>query len=371
MNHGIKGMCLRLFFIVFCYLYDFVEQFKVLEMGILLFCSPLEFCFWLFHLCSFAHVIFYVTCICVIFYFINFVIQIFSIYLFICCFLMATKYVISGKAWGKPSIENRILMAHGVMHNCGSFNRLIQHLKGDYFIVAIDLPGHGRSSHFPSGFPLRMLDYVLAVKRVVDHLQWQYGFVYIGHSFGGQIGTYLSAIFPSHVIKLIIIDTMEPRPVLLNETLTYVQSQFQKLLEIEHKLMKNDPPVYTRTEAFEKVQKNNNWPLCNEAVNDLMERAVKPCKNGVTFVADQRLKCPMRPSLTFEQQTKFIENISCPTLFILAEDNMARYDTYLKSMYEYNQKQINCTILTVPGDHAIHQNDPKKVGELINEFLKV
>lgn len=274
----------------------------------------------------------------------------------------------SGLSWGNSSSKKPVLLVHGLQHNCGAFNKLIPMLYNNYSFVAIDLPGHGRSSHFPLGLPLDFFNFVHSIKRVIDHLKWT-SFIYIGHSFGSQIGTYFAAIFPQYIESLIVIDSMEPRPVPLGQTLKRFQFLADKFIHIDEKLEKGEPPVYSYEEAYNKTQKNNFWPLKPEATKDLLERSLKSFKKGYTFVNDQRLKCIVGPVLIFEQQKEILDNVVCPVLFLLAEDNMERYTTYLKQVYEYNVAKKTCFIRIVKGDHAVHQNYPERIRFLINEFL--
>lgn len=276
---------------------------------------------------------------------------------------------ISGRSLGNEPSLKKVIMLHGIGHNCGSFNQLVQKFERNYNIVTIDLPGHGFSSHFPAGLPLQFCDYILSIKKVVDHLAWD-KFYIVAHSFGGQLGTYFSALFPQQVEALLIIDTMEPRPVLLEETLSYMQSSLADLLKLEKKIEGRPRPTYTFEDAFRKVQKNTLWPLSVEATKDLMERSVEQVEDGFAFVADQRLKNPMRPLLTFEQQTKILQNVVCPVLFVIADQNMARYSTYLKPAFDFNRSQKNCYIVVVAGDHAVHQNHPERISEILENFIE-
>ena len=57
---------------------------------------------------------------------------------------------IAGKEWGSPSGEPWIAL-HGWLDNCGSFDTLLPHFPENHRIIAIDMPGHGFSSHFPEG----------------------------------------------------------------------------------------------------------------------------------------------------------------------------------------------------------------------------
>lgn len=58
---------------------------------------------------------------------------------------------VSGKWYGSRD-EQPMLALHGWLDNCGTFDRLIPLLPTKIPVFSIDLPGHGRSSHFPVRF---------------------------------------------------------------------------------------------------------------------------------------------------------------------------------------------------------------------------
>lgn len=47
----------------------------------------------------------------------------------------------------------KIIALHGWQDNCGTFDELIPLITTKAVIVAVDFPGHGRSSHLPVGIP--------------------------------------------------------------------------------------------------------------------------------------------------------------------------------------------------------------------------
>ena len=59
---------------------------------------------------------------------------------------------ISAKTFGSP-FGKPVLAVHGWMDNAGTFDRLVPLLPKSIYFVAVDLPGHGRSSHLPAGVP--------------------------------------------------------------------------------------------------------------------------------------------------------------------------------------------------------------------------
>lgn len=59
---------------------------------------------------------------------------------------------ISTKVWGTLRPDSvKCIAIHGWMDCAGSFDRLIPMLDDRFYIVAIDLPGHGFSTHLPLG----------------------------------------------------------------------------------------------------------------------------------------------------------------------------------------------------------------------------
>ena len=59
---------------------------------------------------------------------------------------------IAVKVWGNFETSHiHVLALHGWMHNASTFDPICELLNDQYYIIAMDLPGHGFSSHYPSG----------------------------------------------------------------------------------------------------------------------------------------------------------------------------------------------------------------------------
>merc|ERR1719510_1131680 len=70
---------------------------------------------------------------------------------------------IAGKEWGNSDGEPWIAL-HGWLDNCGSFDTLLPYFPKTQRIIAIDLPGHGFSSHFPPGILYKRLSILFFLK---------------------------------------------------------------------------------------------------------------------------------------------------------------------------------------------------------------
>ncbi|KHF39707.1 alpha/beta fold hydrolase [Halalkalibacter okhensis] len=96
-----------------------------------------------------------------------------------------------------------ILLIHGFVSSTYTFNRLIPLLKEKFSVVAIDLPGFGRSEKSKT-FVYSFESYAAFIAECIDHFQLD-GVTIVGHSMGGQIALYAAKRAPSKIKKLILI----------------------------------------------------------------------------------------------------------------------------------------------------------------------
>lgn len=237
--------------------------------------------------------------------------------------------------------------------------------------MCIDLPGHGGSNHFPPCVPLEFTNYLGAIKWVVDHFGWS-ELVYLGHSFGGQLGTWFAGVYPERVRCLIVLDTMGPRSVDLEDTVAAVRSRIDDAQSLYRRQCGRRPPAYTLNEAIAKMKTGRPSRLTDQSARILADRGLVRADDrdgAYTFASDQRLKLAFHPLMTFDQQKRILSNVVCPVIFVLADENCARYSTYLKDAYEFYGDRPNVTVVVVNGDHDVHLNHPDRVFKHVSDFL--
>lgn len=89
------------------------------------------------------------------------------------------------KATNKPN--KPIVALHGYLDNSNSFKPLASVLcNHGYYVVALDLPGHGFSSHLSKGMHYSPKVFLSSVRRVIRHLNLS-NFMMLTHSFGSNI----------------------------------------------------------------------------------------------------------------------------------------------------------------------------------------
>jgi pimeloyl-ACP methyl ester carboxylesterase len=281
---------------------------------------------------------------------------------------------IAGQRWTHPNKNSseapnrRILCIHGFMDNCRSFYYLapflISNLSHDTELVAIDLPGHGLSSHGSKDHPPITVESEMVYygAEAVHALQWDdQSFNLIGHSMGSMISVMYTATFPDQVEKLIILDGFGPDYADPNDTARILRKH------IVHRLAKNAQPgpprIYPNLKAACKTRQKtatnspgNQW-LSEPAALEIVRRAVKYLDGGgaLQFRHDPRLKWPCIQFHTIPQSISFFRDVQCPTYWLRAEQGWP----YPPDMIEQAEAiLVPEKVLVLPGSHHFHA-DPE------------
>lgn len=126
------------------------------------------------------------------------------------------------------NIEKTVFCVHGWGANIETLRPIINLLKKDYRVIAIDLPGHGKSEELKSVFSTE--DFCNIIRLFIENLQL-HNIVYLGHSFGGKCGIYLTGNNYDVINKLVLIDASGLRPKLsFAKKLSIYKFKFLKFL---------------------------------------------------------------------------------------------------------------------------------------------
>nr|XP_023017660.1 serine hydrolase-like protein 2 isoform X1 [Leptinotarsa decemlineata] len=276
---------------------------------------------------------------------------------------------LAGKAYGEEQ-DPLVVCTHGIMDNAGSLDRLITYLPNTFYYIAVDLPGHGQSSHFPPHLPIHTLNYLLVYKYISKYYGKKY--IILGHSYGGQIGILYAQLYPDCVEKVIMLDTVSIFPVSASYFKDYISGNLEDFVKMEEKLLGKQPPSYTEEEALHKLQNGRNYgPITRAAAVALFPRSVKKVGNDqYQFTLDQRIKHALNLTrdIRYIIETLKSNPLQCPVLFILGKKSTAQ-QVYLSSLIQYLKKQKNIRFKMVEGNHDVHNNNPERVAPHIVKFL--
>lgn len=96
-----------------------------------------------------------------------------------------------------------LILIHGVAATMYTYNALIPLLKNHFSIIAIDLPGFGRSEK-SSSFVYSFKNYAKIIAALIEHFKLKDVNI-VGHSMGGQIALYAAKIIPEKINKLVLL----------------------------------------------------------------------------------------------------------------------------------------------------------------------
>jgi len=289
---------------------------------------------------------------------------------------------IAGKAWGDPN-GKPILGLHGWLDNAGTHDHIAPLLNEGYYLVSLDQPGHGFSSKYPPGMQYKMSDGFVFVRRVLDYLKWDKTII-MGHSMGGGIGCWYSAMFPEQVEKLIAIDLLSFGPMPLNKHVSAARRSVKESITVHKKLENPIYPSYSHEDAVARAYMASNLitnmflgtdeqhtQITQEAVETLMKRGLEKMDDGYTWSADLRLRIPTAFNMTEDMSQEFASKVQCPHLVIKASygPKYMSDETYERLLNVFRKNNAHFVYREVEGGHHVHLNSPQIVADIINKFL--
>jgi pimeloyl-ACP methyl ester carboxylesterase len=269
---------------------------------------------------------------------------------------------IAGKSWGDEKSSRKVLCLHGWLDNAGSFDHLIPLITvPSLHLVAIDLPGHGLSSHRPPGTNQIFVNYLADIRRVVEGLKWE-KFSFLCHSLGANIAGMYTSVMPEHVERTILIEGLAPFS-LSEDILNSVHKFLVKLFDGDTKSNR----IYKSEEDIIKRIMEGNTDLTETSARVLAVRGTKKNKDGsFEFTRDIMLKSRSLYLFTNETRVKIVSDISRPTLIILANGSTLPFKRVITVTTSGNSM---ISIQHVEGNHHVHLNQPELVAEHVSAFL--
>ncbi len=266
---------------------------------------------------------------------------------------------IAAKIWNSGA-PKRAIALHGWLDNAASFDGLAP-LLPDLEIVAIDLPGHGFSFHRNANEAYPFAEWISCLREAFDALGWERA-IWMGHSLGGAIASFYAALFPEHVEKLWLLESMGPLALTAEEA----PERMKKYLEEQQKMRVAKTPVYRSVEDVVKLRRAVTSLLSTSAYT-LMERSLKPVEGGYTWRSDPALRLSTPVRMVPEQIHAYMRRIQAPTLLVRAENGIEYDRLDAKARIE---AVANLKVITIPGGHHVHLDHPERVAEVLKNELR-
>lgn len=278
---------------------------------------------------------------------------------------------LAGKWWGSKD-RRPILLIHGWQDSSGSFDTLIPLLPVHLSYFAIDLPGHGFSSHLPNGCYYHTVDIIPILEEIRAKFKWE-RLSLISHSMGAIVSFFYAALYPDKVDLVCALDTLKMQnyhPKFTHRIYTWRT----KGLNLLNEKLKEQPPEYTHDQLIERVREGSLRSVDLDKAKYIIERGTKSSPNDPNkfyFTRDIRVKF-MQPFYV-EQSVglEFIKNIKSAFLFIRSDDrDFSEPEKNLREAVDLFRKcNKKFEFLKVKGTHHVHLNQPQLLAPKICKFL--
>lgn len=283
---------------------------------------------------------------------------------------------ISG-CWYGDNLRRPLLALHGWQDNAGSFARLAPLIAPQRPILAIDFPGHGRSSHLPAGMSYHFNDFLRVVHRIVRHYKW-HKVSFLGHSMGAALSFYYAALFPHTVDMIIAIDTLTTLYFPPHIQIDMMSVMTEKTVDEEERLRGQAPvPLYSYESLKDLLYRGSEQSVELEHSNCLLKRSVRLAEgysDMYYFSRDARVKLMeivfTQPELVVAMAER-LRNIHY--LVIKAELSYHIETESLKDVFHIlraNNPTFEFHIMK--GEkHHVHLNSPDKVAACVVRFVRM
>lgn len=281
---------------------------------------------------------------------------------------------VAAKWWG-PTDRRPILCVHGWQDNAGSFDTLIPLLPRELGYLAIDLPGHGLSSHNANGYYYHTTDVFFYLEEVRRLFNWP-RLSLLAHSMGSLASFIYAVTLPSNVDSVCALDTLKPLAPEPKLVAPHFLKHWKKAFEVYHRSLDKSQkaPEYTYDELVERVHVGSYNSVDHAAAKYLIQRGAKRSStdpNKFSFARDIRWKYFQNAFIDHNITMEMIKYVQAPYLFVRGDDRIFSEPT--KNIFEavdaFRRYTPDFQMLKVDGTHHLHLNSPELIAERVGQFL--
>lgn len=269
--------------------------------------------------------------------------------------------------WGSPR-KPKIFFFHGWLDCAASFQFVCEYLEKNFYCIAVDLRGYGKSEWSKSPLGYFFYEYLADLHAIFHHFSPQQPVKIVGHSFGGAIASFYAGIFPERVSHFVNLEGFafkdnppQRGPEKARAWITGLHQQrfndFKNFQQFAERMVKANPRI----------------PL--EKAGFVAPYLAKKSKRGVKTSADPLHKLAEPYVFTKELFYPFWESIQAKCLLVAAENT--EMNAWMKS--EDLKKEIQERLSHFPIQskryeikncgHMMHYEKPEEVAGLVLNFM--
>jgi pimeloyl-ACP methyl ester carboxylesterase len=275
--------------------------------------------------------------------------------------------------WGVASAP-KLFLLHGWMDVAASFQFLVDAFARDWYVIAPDLRGYGKSAWQPQGY--WYADYVADLEALLDVFAPGERAHLAGHSLGGNVVLHYAGVRPERVRTVISLDAFGLRA----EDSAQAPDKFAKWLDAL--AAKREFRPYANLDAVADRLQKTNPRLPRDKARFLAGHWAEEMSDGrARLTSDPRHRLPFPSIYRIEETYAVWSRIVAPTLWIAAADShipkwLAEHpegEGATDSFAEIRRRLTHiphADLVVIPrAGHMLHHDQPEAVAAALEPFL--
>lgn len=264
---------------------------------------------------------------------------------------------LAAQRWQNPGGAPTLAM-HGWLDNSNSFKPIAPFL-GSLDLVAIDLPGHGRSYHREPAAEYSFLGYLPDIIDAIDSLEWEQCDL-LCHSLGAALALFVAALRPERVRRIALIDGLGPRSMSPEDAPSVAETAIEAR---RRPLRKRVYPTYAAAEQRMIDVRRRMHP---DSVRIIAERSIMKVEGGYTWRHDPRVQLPSWMRLTEAEIAAWLRKVKSEVLLVRPESGWA----FNEPAYAERAAAISkLTKVIMPGSHHVHMELSSEVAGHVTRWF--
>jgi 2-succinyl-6-hydroxy-2,4-cyclohexadiene-1-carboxylate synthase len=177
---------------------------------------------------------------------------------------------------GDRSLSPLVLL-HGWMGSSEDYAEVIELLKSQFYCIAIDLPGHGRTEVIGDDLGYNFIDTATGIIQLLDSLKIDRCAI-TGYSFGGRLVLYLALEFPDRFDRVILESTSPGLPTVAEKDARII-SDDRIIRQLATNNFSDFVTNWYRQPIFTGIEEHPDFPtLIQRRLKDQPDRLAKSLK---------------------------------------------------------------------------------------------
>lgn len=264
---------------------------------------------------------------------------------------------LSGLAWGSKDLPT-VIALHGWLDNAASFVPIAGYLE-NLRVIALDMPGHGKSQHRAGVNAYHFIDYATDVILAADALELEF-FSLLGHSLGAGVAGVICSVVPERINRLAMVEGLAPVTGPPERFVDQLRSHVDRATQTPVA-----PRVYKNLDDAARARQQAGLMSLSSA-RLIVRRNLIETDDGFTWRTDRFLRQPSPVYLVEEHVTRYLQSIRCESILIRSKDGIILNWETLRGREKHLDR---LTVIDIDGGHHCHMDQPEIVARYVAPFL--